>query len=497
MGSGVMQAPLIDLTVTTPGGSVSDMPVRGSRSHRQPEPRSAPGARGYAVIAGSPRSGKTALLNALIRRDDPAAAGDAWLVFRHGERAETHAFVPGHREPRTVIGAFVPAQRDPRPGPSRPARRIEITHPASLLKRVALVDTPGSGGLDAANAEIILDAAERGLGLLFAVDAAAPLSRADLDLLAATAERVERIAFVLTRIDQHDAWPEMLVANRALLASRGPALASAPWFPVSLDPEAVFGVAELRHELETWAEVRPAPAGVAAATVADPGDAWQELLEREIAARRGAVVQRVSIDLATIHVRCVQELGSGKGCPELPHVLDRELHALSVRTTRQLHTDTREVIGTVFAELLDTAPDEVVLARVAAAARRTFDSLRDDDRDRDHALLLTATSAVASVAGATAVDNLSAVGGAEPTDQVLPSLGIALNASCYALWQPKVAPGGPPKPADKKDCRRWLQHALREIEVEVGHELGERYSGLRQALAIIGGDAVDHGVLLA
>lgn len=150
------------------------MPVRGSRSHRQPEPSSASGARSYAVIAGSPRSGKTALLNALIRRADPVPAGDAWLVYRHGDKPETHAFVPGHREPRTVVGAFVPTQRDPRPGPTRPARRIEITHPASLLKRVALVDTPGSGGLDAANAEIILDAAERGLGLLFVVDAAAP-----------------------------------------------------------------------------------------------------------------------------------------------------------------------------------------------------------------------------------------------------------------------------------------------------------------------------------
>jgi hypothetical protein len=489
-----MQAPLIDLTVTTPGGPVSAMPVRGSRSHRQPESRSTPGASGYAVIAGSPRSGKTALLNALIRRTGPAEAGDAWLVFRHGERAETLAFVPGHREARA---ALAPGRRDPRPGATRPARRVEITHPASLLKRVALVDTPGSGGLDAANAEIILDAAERGLGLLFVVDAAAPLSRADLDLLAAAADRVDRVAFVLTRIDQHDAWPEMLVANRALLASRGQGLASAPWFPVSLDPDAVFGVAELRHELETWAEARPLPVGVAAATVSRTGDEWQEILEREIANRKVAAVQRVSIDLATIHVRCVQELGSGKGCPELPHVLDRELHALSVRTTRQLRADTREVIGAVFAELLDAAPDEVILARVAAAARRAVDSLRDDGRDRDHALLLTATSAVATVAGATAVDNLSAVGGAEPPDQVLPSLGIALNASCYALWQPKTAPGGPPKHADKKDCRRWLQHALREIEVEVGHELGGRYAALRQALVIIASDAVDHGVLLA
>ena len=494
MGSGIMQAPLIDLTVTTPGGPVSAMPVRGSRSHRQSEPRQAAGAGSFAVITGSARSGKTALLNALIRRAEPAPAGDAWLVFRHGDKAETRAFVPGHREARA---ALVPGQRDPRPGPTRPARRIEISHSSSLLKRLALVDTPGSGGLDAANAEIVLDAAERGLGLLFVVDAAAPLARADLDLLAAAAGRAGRIAFVLTRIDQHDAWPEMLVANRALLASRGQRLASAPWFPVSLDPQAVFGVAELRHELETWAEARPAPAGVAAATVSRAGDEWQELLDREIANRRVAAVQRVSIDLATIHVRCVQELGSGKGCPELPFVLDRELHALSVRTTRQLRDDTREVTTAVFTELLDTAPDEVVLARIAAAARRAVDSLRDDGRDRDRALLLTATSAVASMAGAAAVDNLCAVGGGEPADQVLPSLGIALNASCYALWQPRSAPGGPPKLADKKDCRRWLQHALREIEVEVGHELGERYAALGQALAVIGGDAVDHGVLLA
>lgn len=501
MGSGVIQAPLIDLSVTTPSvvttpgsAAVSAMPVRGSRGQRQPLPRphhSSP--RTYAVIAGSPRSGKTALLNALIRRTGPVPAEDAWLVYRYGERPEARAFVPGHREPRPV-GQSIAAKV----GPVRPPRRIEVTHPASLLKHVALVDTPGSGGLDEANTEIVLDAAERGLGLVFVVDAVAPLSRADLDLLAAAVGRVERVAFVLTRIDQHDAWPEMLAANRALLASRGPRLATAPWFPVSLDPDGVFGVAELRHLLETWADDRvEGVAEVAAATVSRTGGDWQPLLDREIAARRVAAVQRVSIDLATIHVRCVQELGSGKGCPELPHVLDRELHALSLRTTRRMHTDTRDVIGAVFGELLDTPPDELVLSRVCAAARRAVDSLRELDRERDHALLVTTTSAVASLTGTAAVDSLSAVGGPEPAEQVLASVGIALNPSCFAMWQPKSAPGGLPKQPDKKDCRRWLQHALREVEVELGHELHERYAELGQALAIIGADAVDHGVLLA
>ncbi|HTJ37907.1 MAG TPA: hypothetical protein VL738_32130 [Dactylosporangium sp.] len=474
------------------------MPVRGSRQHRPPTAPFQPPHRSYAVVAGTHRGGKTALVNALIRRTPEASsdAGDAWVVFRHGERADAWAFVPGHREPRPF------PERSSVKGPVRPARRVEIAHPSPLLKRVTLIDTPGSGGPDPATAEIVLDAAGDGLGLLFVVDAAAPLSRADLDLLGAAAERVERIAFVLTRIDQHDEWPEMLAANCALLASRGPRLAAAPWFPVSLDPDGVFGVAELRHRLETWADEQAAAGsrtgGMAAATVSAAGDTWQEVLEREILARRLAAVERVSIELATIHVRCVQELGSGKGCPELPRVLDRELHALSVRGSRQLRTDTREVIGAVFAALLDTPPGEAVRARIAAAARRAVDSARDDDRERDRALLVTTTSGVAALTGAGALDGLSAVGAAGPDGgQVLSPIGIGLNAGSYAMWQPKHAPGGPPKLPDKKDCRRWLQHALREVEVELGHELTERYAELRQALAIVAGDAVDHGVLLA
>ncbi|WP_433051564.1 hypothetical protein [Dactylosporangium sp. CS-033363] len=504
MGFGVMQAPLIELTVTsapafgitTSGRSAAAMPIRGSRNHRQSTAPSQPPHRACAIVAGTARSGKTALVDALIRRAaGPIDAGDAWVVFRHGERADAWAYVPGRREPRPF------PERSTVKGPVRPARRIEVAHPSPLLKRVSLIDTPGSGGLDPVTAEISLDAAAEGLGLLFVVDAAAPLGRADLDLLAAAADRLERIAFVLTRIDQHDEWPEMLAANRALLAARGPRLATAPWFPVSLDPASTFGVAELRHQLEAWADEQaatgPRAGGVAAATVSATGDAWQELLDREIRARRLAAVERVSIDLATIHVRCVQELGSGKGCPELPRVLDRQLHALSVRSSRQLRVDTREVIDSVFGALLDTPPDEVVLARIATAARRTVDNGRDDGRDRDRALLVTTTSGVASLAGAGALDSLSATGTGPEDGQVLSPLGVGLNAGSYAMWQPRTGPGGPPKLPDKKDCRRWLQHALREIEVELGHELSERYAELRQALSIIAGDAVDHGVLLA
>src|SRR6185437_4918872 len=246
------------------------------------------------------------------------------------------------------------------------------------------------------------------------------------------------------------------------------------------------------------------PAGAAgsagATTVRVPAEEsgeerWTMLLDREIRNRRIAATQQLSIDLATIHVRCVQELGTGQGCPELPYVLDRALHGLSVRVTRQLEADTAAVIERVFTLLLDQPPTAAVLARIKAAARRTVDTLAEDEHARDRALLLTTTSAVATLTGPAATDGLSALGRPEPADRVLPGVGIALNASCYQMWQPRA--GVAARGTEKKDCRRWLQQALRVVEVEMARELAGRFDDLRQALAIIAADAVDHGVLLA
>jgi hypothetical protein len=222
-------------------------------------------------------------------------------------------------------------------------------------------------------------------------------------------------------------------------------------------------------------------------------------------------------------VRCVQELGSGQGCPELPYVLDRELHALSVRASRQLAVDASEVITHLFRALLDTpstdtpvpeagsAPPEAgsalpgadtplpeaIRARITAAARRTIDTLATDDRELDRALLLTTTAGVAAASGTAALDSLAAVSLPEPPDRVLTPIGVGLTAGCYQLWLPKAVAGGAPKDAEKQDCRRWLQRALRVVEVAVGVELARRYDDLHQALSIIAADAVDHGVLLA
>jgi hypothetical protein len=305
------------------------------------------------------------------------------------------------------------------------------------------------------------------------------------------------MAFVLTKTGRHERWRDVLAANRALLAGYGTPLADAAWVPVETEGAGVAGVGELRRLLAGWAEDRTEPpppplGGITAVTVSAGEKPWPALLDREIRNRRVAATQRVSIDLATIHVRCVQELGSGQGCPELPYVLDRALHATSVRASRQLEDDTAAVIEQVFTLLLDKPPSAPVLRRVLASARRTVETLQGEERERDRALLITATSAVATLTGSAAIDSLSAVALPDSPERVLPAIAVGLTASSYQLWQPKAS-----KLPEKKDCRRWLQQALRAVEVEVGRELARHYGDLQQALAIIAADAVDHGVLLA
>jgi hypothetical protein len=319
-----------------------------------------------------------------------------------------------------------------------------------------------------------------------------PLSEAHLAFLEAVSVRV---VFALTKIDERPDWIDVVSANRALLERRVPALAGAVWFPVALGPGGLDGVAELRQALFVWAmsAETPEPPSTTAVTVSVGDNRWEAILEREIRNRRIAATQQASIDLATIHVRCVQELASGDGCPEFPYLLDRALHALSVRVSRQLIVDTDAVIETVFAALLDEAPGPAVQRRIRLAARRAVDTLVGEERERERALLLTTTSAVAALVGPAAVDSLSATGRPEPADRVLPAVGVGLTASCYQMWRVRDTS---PK-AEKKDCRRWLQQALRVVETEIERELGGRYDDLRQSLSIIASDAVDHGVLLA
>jgi len=436
-----------------------------------------PATRPIVVVAGLTCSGRSAAVDALVGPPPPAAP---YVVYRWGERTAAVEHIPGVPKPRTAGSP---------PARTRPPRRVEITQPAELLRSLTLLDTPGAGDLDASGRDVVLDAAQHGAGLLFVAAAGARLVGAELDLLAEASQRGIPVVLALagtgSAVD-----PDAMGANRTALRERAPAFADAGW--VGTDPAA------LRQALldlvaaagaGTGAEERGAVGAVTVAAEATD-ERWREILDREIRVRRDSLLQRLAIDLATIHVRCVQEISSGRGCTCLPDALDRELHALSVRMTRTLDLAAHDIAGRVFAAVLDATPDPAVLRRILTAAGRAMD-LRDGAVPEDRVLLLTSTSGAAVLSGRAALRSLSALPAeAAGRPPALRAVGVGLTAGCFLLWQQRTG-------ADKREGRRWLQQAVHVVEVELQHGLNQRFADLREALEAIASDTVDHGVLLA
>jgi hypothetical protein len=462
------------------------------------------------VAAGGPADQAPATAGALVVR--PVTS--AYLSFRYADSAAAFGYVPGHRGPRP-LGLAELREGDQaavvRGGPGRPPRRIDVLHPAEVLRRVNLVDTPGAGGFDQVYTEIVLDALDDGAGLLFVADASTALQAAELDFLSQAEQREVPVIFALTKIDAHPEWPAVLSANLKLVHDHAPGLAAASWYALSTLPDrdtappavveeaalglAGIGVAALRRGLTEPPPselpvgdvpgARPGPAQRVSAAATDTR--WSEVLDRELRSRSVAVGQRLAIDLATIHVRCVQETSGETGCARLPHAFDRELHALSVRTTNAIEAAATDIMRLVFTEILDGEPDAAALARIRRATRRAIEDA-DSAPEWDRVLLVTATSGIAVTAGRGAVASLAAIRPRPLDEALLPPIGVGLSAGCYAAWR-----GG----GDRKQCRSWLQQAVHVLEGSLERECTARFDHLRDALSVVAADTIDHGVLLA
>jgi hypothetical protein len=276
-----------------------------------------------------------------------------------------------------------------------------------------------------------------------------------------------------------------------------PALAEAHWF--ALDP-ATGDTAYLRRALVDWAAAEglrraggnPPVAPGATRTVRVVRDAhesgWEDRLERQVRNAAHRIRQHLALELANIHLRCVQEIVFGAGCAGLPEALDREVHALSLRAVAECDAAVARVLDETSTRVFGEPPDEGVRRRVAAAVREGLPD-HPAGRDLDRVLLVTSTGGVATVTGPGAVGALPAYLGATGT-AVLPPFGVGLSGGCYQLWR---NPGN----ADPAKARSWLQRALREIELELGRELARRFEAVQLALRVVVADAVDHGILLA
>ena len=190
-------------------------------------------------VVGEFKKGKSALINALIGSDvcpvDDDLATMAVTVVRHS--TEPGAVVR-RRDAGELIVEAIPADEAgrwvaERDGDERRAgvELVEVGIPNEFLGRgIALVDTPGVGGLNAAHAAATLAFLPSADALVFVTDASTELSGPELEFLASARSAGPPILVAVTKVDIYPAWRRIVDIDAGRLEALG--LADAP-YPLS------------------------------------------------------------------------------------------------------------------------------------------------------------------------------------------------------------------------------------------------------------------------
>ncbi|MEO8527507.1 MAG: dynamin family protein [Pseudolysinimonas sp.] len=197
------------------------------------------------VVVGEVGTGKSTLVNVLlgvpglsptgpgettatlIRFEPPTEglpAGSARADFAGGE---SEVFPVDRLADRTVIERLADAPDGEIP------RGVTVAAESPALPGVAIIDTPGTGGLDPAHGRVALASAERATILVLVTDAGGRLTEPALAFLDACASGVEAIVVAVNQIDQFPGWQTVVDENRAILEKRDPRYAGIPVIGVS------------------------------------------------------------------------------------------------------------------------------------------------------------------------------------------------------------------------------------------------------------------------
>ncbi len=199
---------------------------RGDLAERLERASAALAERSDSVVAvvGEFKQGKSSLVNALLHTDLCPVDADvvtalptilrfarppAAFLISDGDRREPIEFA---ELPKHITGS----DADPAP------RAVEAGIDRRLLGAgLAVVDTPGVGGLDSAQGNLTLATLTTAGAALFVTDAAQELTAPEVDFLRRTRERCPRTFLVLTKTDLHVEWRRIASINEAHLKRAG------------------------------------------------------------------------------------------------------------------------------------------------------------------------------------------------------------------------------------------------------------------------------------
>lgn len=235
-GDETLAVRIIDLAIAASRAYGRDDLV--GRLERRREVAADPGV--TVVVLGEFKQGKSTLVNAMLGIEHCPVDDDIATVvptlIRHG--GDDHAlvrFAPDDDHPGIDTEDLpfdeVPAAITGGAAHERPVQSVEIAVPRRLLADgLALVDTPGVGGLVSAHGAAAMGAITRARAVLFVTDASQELTAPELQALQRARELCPDLAVVLTKTDLYPHWRRIAELNREHLARVG---LDPPMFAVS------------------------------------------------------------------------------------------------------------------------------------------------------------------------------------------------------------------------------------------------------------------------
>ena len=182
------------------------------------------------LVVGEFKQGKSTLINALV--DAPVCPVDddistaAPIALRYGDVAAAQVRLTsndGGTEVQSIaVEAIAEFATDMSTAPQERALAVDVQLPSELLRTgIELVDTPGIGGLGSAHGAITAAALPSADAVILTTDASQPLTRPEMELLAAAHKVCPTLVCVVTKIDLYPAWRKVVDLDVATLAGAG------------------------------------------------------------------------------------------------------------------------------------------------------------------------------------------------------------------------------------------------------------------------------------
>ena len=207
---------LADASVETTSSGEQRQPVHGCTDRRPSSASSASSSRARA--RSSTACSDATCARSTTTSPPPRSRSCATATNRPRSCAAARVTRPWpsrSRSPNSAAGSPSAAT----PGNEKQVERVEITAPSAILRQgLALVDTPGMGGLGAGHAAATLAFLPFADGLILVSDASAELSAPEVEFLQRAVELCPTVLFAQTKTDLYPAWERIVEINKGHLA---------------------------------------------------------------------------------------------------------------------------------------------------------------------------------------------------------------------------------------------------------------------------------------